>query len=135
MPIWALCDSHFNPREQIFGAHIAYVEFPWHLIAEGYHISHIGPNETQRTIAGLAEVGYTIGLVTPYARYEFARFPSDKDVFWAPTHQQERGDYDAVSTGIKIMPNENFALKVELEVNRGQTDTEYRAGTQLAFGF
>ncbi len=33
------------------------------------------------------------------------------------------------------MPNENFAVKVELEVNRGQTDTEYRAGTQVAFGF
>ena len=62
-------------REQIFGAHIAYVEHPWHLIAEGYHISHIGPTQTQRTLAGLAELGYTIGQVTPYARYEFARFP------------------------------------------------------------
>jgi opacity protein-like surface antigen len=122
-------------REQIFGAHLAYVEFPWHLIAEGYHISHIGANQTQRTIAGLAEIGYTVGTVTPYARYEMARFPSDIDVFWAPTHQQERGNYDAVSAGIKIMPNENFAVKFELEYNRGQTDTEYRAGTQVAFGF
>ena len=100
--------------QQIFGAHIAYVEHPWHVIAEGYHISHIGPNQTQRTIAGLAELGYTIGQVTPYARYEFARFPSTTDVFWAPTLQQERGNYDAVSTGIKIVPNENFAVKIEL---------------------
>ena len=122
-------------REQIFGAHIAYVEHPWHIIAEGYHISHIGPNQTQRTIAGLAEFGYTIGQVTPYARYEFARFPSDRDVFWAPTHQQERGNYDAVSTGIKIVPNENFAVKIELEWNHSQIDTEYRAATQVAFGF
>ena len=122
-------------REQIFGAHIAYVEHPWHLIAEGYHISHIGPAQTQRTIAGLAEVGYTIGEVTPYARYEFARFPSTNDVFWAPTLQQERGNYDAVSTGIKIVPNENFAVKIELELNHSDLDTEYRAATQVAFGF
>jgi hypothetical protein len=122
-------------REQIFGAHIAYVEHPWHIIAEGYHISHIGPNQTQRTIAGLAELGYTIGQVTPYARYEFARFPSTTDVFWAPTLQQERGNYDAVSTGIKIVPNENFAVKIELEWNHSQIDTEYRAATQVAFGF
>jgi len=122
-------------REQIFGAHIAYVEHPWHIIAEGYHISHIGPNQTQRTIAGLAELGYTIGQVTPYARYEMARFPSEIDVFWAPTHQQERGNYDAVSGGIKIVPNENFAVKIELEWNHSQVDTEYRAATQVAFGF
>ena len=122
-------------REQIFGAHIAYVEHPWHLIAEGYHISHIGPNQTQRTLAGLAEVGYTINQITPYARYEFARFPSPPDVFWLPTFQATRGSYNAVSAGIKVIANENFAVKIEGEWNRGETDTEYRAGTQVAFGF
>jgi hypothetical protein len=40
-----------------------------------------------------------------------------------------------VSGGIKIIPNENFAIKIELEWNKGQFDTEYRAGTQVAFGF
>jgi hypothetical protein len=122
-------------REQIFGAHIAYVEHPWHIIGEGYLIQHIGPMLTQRTIAGLAELGYTVGKATPYARYEFARFPSEPDVFWVPTTQQERGNYDAVSAGVKIMPNENFAIKFELEMNRAVTDTEYRAATQVAFGF
>jgi len=122
-------------REQIFGAHIAYVEHPWHVIGEGYLIQHIGPAQTQRTVAGIAEFGYTLGMATPYARYEFARFPTDRDVFWAPTHQQERGNYNAVSAGVKLIPNENFAIKIELEWNRGQTDTEYRAATQVAFGF
>ena len=122
-------------REQILGAHIAYVEHPWHIIGEGYLIQHVGPAMTQRTIAGLAEFGYTIGSLTPYVHYDFARFPAQPDVFWASTHQQERGNYDAVSTGIKIMPNENFAIKIEVEVDRAQTDTEYRAGTQVAFGF
>jgi hypothetical protein len=130
-----LTDQPNNLREVIFGAHVAYVEFPWHLIAEAYHIQHIGPTETQRTIAGLAEFGYTLGQVTPYARYEFARFPADKDAFWLATTQQERGNYNAVSTGIKISPNENFAVKIELEMNRSDVDTEYRAATQVAFGF
>ncbi len=122
-------------REQIFGLHLAYVEHPWHLIGEGYLIQHFAPTEVQRTFAGLAEFGYTIDKVTPYARYEFARFPSDRDVFWSTTLQQERGNYNAVSTGIKIVPNENFAVKIELEWNRSDLDTEYRAATQVAFGF
>jgi hypothetical protein len=124
-------------REQIFGAHIAYVEHPWHIIGEGYVIQHIGPDATHRTIAGISELGYTIGRVTPYARYEFARFPADPDPFWNPllTHQQERGNYDAVSVGFKIIPNQTFAIKFELEVNRAATDTIYNAGTQVAFGF
>ena len=127
----------YTLREQIFGAHIAYVEHPWHIIGEGYVIQHVGPDATHRTLAGIAEFGYTLGLLTPYARYEFARFPSDPDPFWIAgvTHQTERGNYDAVSAGIKLMPNENFAIKFELEVNRAVTDTEYRAATQVAFGF
>jgi hypothetical protein len=127
----------YTLREQIFGAHIAYVEHPWHIIGEGYLIQHVGPDTTHRTLAGLAEFGYTVGQVTPYARYEFARFPTDLDPFWIPgvTHQQDRGNYDAISSGIKIMPTENFAVKVELGWNRGATDTEYRASTQVAFGF
>jgi hypothetical protein len=124
-------------REQIFGAHLAYVEHPWHLIGEGYLIQHVGPTATHRTTAGVAEFGYTIGSATPYARYEFARFPSDPDPFWNPavTIQQSRGSYDAVSAGVKIVPTENFALKVELGWNRGATDTAYSASTQVAFGF
>jgi hypothetical protein len=122
-------------REQIFGAHIAYVEHPWHLIAEGYLIQHIGPNVTQETVCGIFELGYTVGMLTPYARYEFSRFPSEPDVFWAATTQQERGDFDAVSAGVKVVPNETFAIKLELELNRADTDTEYRAAAQVAFGF
>ena len=124
-------------REQIFGAHVAYVEHPWHVIGEGYVIQHVGPASTHRTIVGLAELGYTLGHLTPYARYELARFPTDPDPFWnvLVTKQQRRGNYDAVSGGVKIIPNENFSVKVELQWNRGQTDTEYRAATQVAFGF
>jgi hypothetical protein len=122
-------------REQIFGAHMAYVEHPWHVLGEGYLIQHIGPTRTQNTIAGIAEFGYTFGPVTPYVRYELARFPSETDVFWAATEQQERGSFDAVSAGIKIVPNGNFAIKIELEANRAQANTEYRAATQVAFGF
>ena len=95
-------DNPNTLREQIFGGHIAYVEHPWHLIGEGYLIQHIGPDQTQRTLAGLAEFGYTIGQVTPYARYEFARFPSPPDVFWLPTLRAQHGSYNTVSAGLKI---------------------------------
>lgn len=122
-------------REQIFGAHIAYVESPWHMIAEAYFIQHIGPIRTQETFAGILELGYTLGMLTPYARYEFARFPSEKDVFWAATTQQKRGDYDSVSAGVKLVPNETFAFKLELELSHADTDTLYRAAAQVAFGF
>jgi hypothetical protein len=37
--------------------------------------------------------------------------------------------------GVKIVPNENFAIKFELESNSAQVDHEYRAATQVAFGF
>jgi hypothetical protein len=122
-------------HERIFGAHIAYVEHPWHFISEGYLIQHTGGGLSQRTVAALCEFGYTVGLATPYARYELARFPNGQDVFWAPTHQQERGDFDAVSLGVKIVPNENFAIKFELETNKGQAERDYRAASQVAFGF
>ncbi len=138
-PRLGLADPTMNQpdtlREQIFGAHLAYVEHPWHIIGEGYVIQHIGPDQEQRTFAGLAEFGYTLGLFTPYARYEFARFPSTQDVFWLTTDQQKRGNYNAVSSGLKFVPNENFAVKLELEANRGEFDTEYRVATQVAFGF
>jgi hypothetical protein len=124
-------------REQIFGLHLAYVEHPWHVIGEGYVIDHVGPAATHRTLAAIAELGYTVGRLTPYARYELARFPTDPDPFWSPvlTHQQERGNYDGLSAGLKFMPSDSFAVKVELEMNRAVTDTEYRAATQVAFGF
>lgn len=122
-------------REQIFGGHIAYVEHPWHLIAEGYVIRHISDAETFRTLTGLVEVGYRIKQVTPYALLEVARFPSDPDPFWAPTPQQARGNFEATSVGAKWHLSDTFALKLELGWNHAQTDNVYRATTQMAFGF
>jgi hypothetical protein len=121
-------------REQIFGAHIAYVEHPWHLIAEGALIQHIGAT-TYRTLTGLVEAGYTVGQFTPYARFEATRFPAGLDPFWAATFQQARGSFDALSSGIKWMANDSIALKAELTWNHADTDTAYRAATQIAFGF
>ena len=92
-------------------------------------------SRTQDTVAGIVEFGYTLDKFTPYGRYEFARFPSERDVFWAATTQQDRGDYDAVSAGVKFVANENFAFKLELELNTSDADTEYRAAAQIAFGF
>jgi len=121
-------------REQIFGAHIAYVEHPWHVIAEGVSIQHVGA-ATYRTLAGLTEAGYTIRQVTPYFRFTAAKFPSAADPFWAATHQQERGNFQTADAGIKWMPNDSIAVKFELEYSHAQLDTREQASTQVAFGF
>ena len=121
-------------REQIFGAHIAYVEHPWHLIAEGVTIQHVGLS-TYQTLAGLAEFGYTVRQITPYTRFTATKFPSVADPFWAATHQQERGNFQTVDAGIKWMPNESIAVKFELEYSHAQFDTREVAATQVAFGF
>jgi opacity protein-like surface antigen len=122
-------------KEQIFGGHLAYVEHPWHLIAEMAVIRHVGAAATFTSVGGLGEIGYAIHQVMPYARLETARFPAATDPFWAATTQQARGNYYAVSAGAKWNINENVALKLELERNHADTDTFYSAVTQLAFGF
>jgi hypothetical protein len=123
-------------REQIFGVHLVYDEQPVHAIVEGYAIQHVGADQTFTTFAGLAEVGYTFkDWVTPYARVEFAVFPTDTDPFWAATPQQARGSYEAVSLGLKLQVLPVLSVKVEIERNQAVTDTEYSAATQFAFGF
>ena len=123
-------------REQIFGAHIAYVEFPWHIIAEGYHISHIGPTETQRTIAGLAEFGYTIGHGDALRALRVRSLSLGQGrLLGCRRTSRSAATTTRSAPASRFMPNENFAVKIELEWNRSQMDTEYRAATQVAFGF
>jgi hypothetical protein len=125
----------FKLREQVFGAHAAYVEYPYHLITEVYLIQHIGNGQTSTTTAWFAEAGYSFGPITPYLREELVVFPSHPDPFYALTAQQERGNFQATSAGIKWSPFDYLAFKLELEWNHAQVDSEYSAITQAAFGF
>ena len=124
-------------REVIVGGHLAYVESPWHFIAEAYDLRHSdrATGEVWHTLAGLAEVGFTLGEVTPYARLEVAVFPDGLDPFWATGAQQSRGDYQAVSVGARWVINASFAAKLELERNHSSRDTSLSSTLQLAFAF
>jgi hypothetical protein len=122
-------------REQIFGAHLAYVEYPYHLIGEFAFIQHVGDDDTFSTSGGLAEVGYGLKNIMPYARFEFAAFPDETDPFWAATVQQARGDYEVLTGGVKWTVSEDLAIKFELELDHADTDTAYEAISQAAFAF
>ena len=122
-------------REQIFGAHVAYVEYPFHVIAELYAQQHLGGGRTFTTVAWFAEVGYSVGKLTPYLREELVAFPSSKDPYFALTAQQDRGNFQATSAGLKWSPFDYLAFKVEVEWNHAETDSLYAAIIQAAFGF
>ena len=124
-------------QEQVFGAHIAYVESPYHLILEGVMVRHLGDDGSKfQTLAALAQVGYSFGDFTPYARVELARFPKGTpDPFYSLGAQLERGDYLAVSAGLKYVVSSSLALKLELEDNHADANDIKSATTQAAFAF
>jgi hypothetical protein len=131
-----LSPQPFTLREQIFGAHVAYAEYPLLFILEGYVIQHLLPDGTTFTTqAAFAETGYAIRTVTPYLRAEYVNFPSSQDPFYALTRQQVRGDLKVLGAGAKWSPNATFSLKLELEGNFASADSSYSATTQAAFGF
>ncbi len=135
-PTTMLSPQPLTLREQIFGAHVAYVEYPVHLILEGFSIQHLAPGgPTFTTWASFIEAGYALGLVTPYFRAELVDFPAAPDPFYALTGQQARGNLRELSFGGKWSPDTSFALKLELEWDHAQTDTALRATMQAAFGF
>jgi hypothetical protein len=124
-------------KEQIFGAHIAYVEGNYHLILEGVVIRHLFDDGTKfQTLAGLVQLGYSIGNFTPYVRVEAARFPEGfPDPWYALGSQQARGNYLAVSAGLRYLVSTSLALKLELEENHATADDIRAATTQVAFSF
>lgn len=123
-------------REQIFGGHLAYVETPWHLILEGFLIRHLGDDGSRRrTLAGLAQVGYTFSDFTPYVRLEVVRFPRDPDPFYALGGSAARGSFTAVSGGVKWVASEALAFKLELEEDHATDDDIRSVTTQAAFVF
>jgi hypothetical protein len=134
-PTTMISPRPFKLREQVFGAHAAYVEYPYHLITEVYLVQHIGNGQTSTSKAWFAEAGYSFGPFTPYLREELVAFPSHPDPFYALTAQQQRGNFQGTSAGIKWSPFDYLAFKLELEWNHAQVDSEYSAIWQAAFGF
>jgi hypothetical protein len=122
--------------EQIFGAHLAYVESPWHLILEGAVIRHLGDDGSRyHTLVGLGQFGYSFGDLTPYLRLEVVRFPSFGDPFFLLGGSASRGSFTAVSGGLKWTVSSALALKLELEIDHSVADDVRSVVTQAAFTF
>jgi hypothetical protein len=70
--------------EYILGAHVAFPSIPLIAIAEGYMISHKGPDRTWETYDAFIVVGYAIGRVVPYVKVERIVMTHGQDPFFVP---------------------------------------------------
>ncbi len=96
--------------EVLLGAHAAYLESPWHFVAEAWAIAHLGLAD-RWTLAGFVEAGHAIDDVTPYVRLEATRYPATEDPFFAGP--QATGDRLAALAGARWLVSDHVALKLE----------------------
>nr|HEX4316749.1 hypothetical protein [Kofleriaceae bacterium] len=124
-------------HEWIVGAHAAYFEHDFQVIAEALMIQHdyLDTGARQRTYTEFAELGHSWGNVTPYVRYERTRYPSDGD----PYFQKVAADgYDTTSLGVKHTTSENIALKLQTAVSTSPaagSDPVFSIAAQVSFAF
>lgn len=124
-------------HEWIAGAHAAYLEHDYHVIAEAMVLQHteLAGGARHRTFAGFVEAGRALDDVTPYARYEYTRFPDEGDPYLGKT----AGDgYHAALVGVKHATSECVALKAQAGVTiprAAGADRIYTLTGQVAFAF
>ena len=129
---------HFGPlHELILGAHAAYFEHDVHFIAEAMMLQHteLDTGAVHRTYAAFAELGHAFDKVTPYARYEYTRFPAEGDPYFLKTAAD---GYQAASIGVKHSTTDNVALKLQAGLafsDRAGTDPMLTLTGQAAFAF
>ena len=129
---------HFGPlHELILGAHAAYFEHGMHAVAEALMVQHteLDTGAVHRTYTAFAEVGHAWDDLTPYARYEWTRFPSEGDPYYLKTGAD---GYQTASLGLKHSTTDNIALKVQAGLTfseRAGTDPLLTLTGQLAFAF
>ena len=124
-------------HEWIVGAHAAYLAHDVQLITEAMLLqrTEVDTGVPHRTYAMFVEAGRTIDDVTPYARYELARFPDDPDPY---TQKTTTDDYQTATLGVKHSTTENVALKAEAAVTFSRapgSDPLFVLTAQLAFAF
>ncbi len=124
--------------EQIFGVHAAYFEHNLNLIAEGYAFHHAldGGAFDGVTWAAMFEGGYVFDDLTPYVRFELARFPSGGDPVFSS--DSAAGDRLGLAVGLKYTFSPNVAFKLQGEwFHHGAAGLAERfTGTaQCAFAF
>jgi hypothetical protein len=124
-------------HEWIAGAHAAYFEHDLHLVAELMMEQHteLDTGTDHRTWAAFIEAGCTFDKLTPYARYEWTRFPAEGDPYLGRT---EGDGYQIASLGVKHSTTDNVALKAQAAVTWPRTpgaDPLLTLTGQVAFAF
>jgi len=127
-------------RELIFGAHVAYVENRLHFIGEYLYISHENAGSTGVTHGAFVELGYDIGIITPYLRGEWIKFPANtatNDPFFAQNLLfLTRGSSKSGVAGFKVTVSDYLVLKLEGEyVSRDSGGSIKSGAAQCAFAF
>jgi hypothetical protein len=123
-------------HEQIIGAHVAYLAHDVHAIAEVAWFRHrpYGGAMTWGTVDLFAEVGYTLGDVTPFVRYERTAFESHDDPYFAEPARHTLL-HDRFSAGVKYAASASVAFKVQGAVQKDDDDLDFIAIAQAAFAF
>lgn len=125
-------------QEKIAGVHLVYMENGVHALVEGSLIHHEpGSGPSTNTMSVFGELGYAIGYVTPYVRYEWIHFPRSGD----PLYQEASSFYADTQTltdlriGLNYRPMQALALKLEGErLGRAGYHQELLTA-KAAFGF
>ena len=145
----AMIPNRPTTEELVAGAHAVYTENHVLLDIEGFAMRHNPDGAPSTSITGgFAEVGYTIGSVTPYFRAEYIHFPSSGDIIFQFTSNSAEGalvGYQAIYTGFdsftdlragfKWVALPQLAVKLEVErLGRDAMDQEI-ATVKVAFGF
>lgn len=129
---------HFGPlHELILGVHAAYFEHDIHFIAEAMMVQHteVDSGAAHRTYAAFAELGHAFAALTPYARYEYTRFPVEGDPYYLRTAAD---GFQTASLGVKHATTDNIALKLQAGLmfsDRAGTDPTLTLTGQVAFAF
>jgi hypothetical protein len=124
-------------HEWIVGAHAAYFEHDLHVVTEAILVQHteLATGARHRTYAAFAEVGRSFDRFTPYARYEWTRFPREGD----PYYRKAASDgYQTGSLGVNHATSDHIALKAEAAVTFSRApsaDALLALTCQVAFAF
>ncbi|HEY4015694.1 MAG TPA: hypothetical protein VGM06_20280 [Polyangiaceae bacterium] len=127
-------------QETDLGVHLVLMHGGIHFILEGAYIRHYDfrTGGIFQNYGGFVEAGYSFGDFTPYARYEGFQFDSAGDPLFenGPFLLAGTGMLNDGRVGLKWLPNEHVALKVEGRFLKTDLGPGQATGTlQCAFGF
>lgn len=125
-------NPHGSLREWIVGVHAAYQAHAVHVVSEGYLLQRtdLATRQPHRTIAGFVEAARSFDVITPYARYEWIRWPKEPEPYNGAS-----GSLHIPSAGVRVLANEQICLKAESSLRLGEGQTLWTVATQLAFAF